>query len=474
MSFSLIRLTLVVSLLALSHGATFTGWAEDEINGDDQQGELFQDLFKSVIQNPEESNSDKDEDDCSYDGKDDLWLRWPPKAKLIHEWMTVEYKLGCPGVEEILVDYGEYVPHANWISGIDVYKDEVYITAPRVKNARGIPSGLNRVVKKDGKSLLEPYPNLSWHRLGRCSALQMPMSIEIDPNSGYMYVIDAGRVGITSSTPGNYCPAKIMILNLNDNGRLVRSHDLPDSVVSRTSNFLNDIVLDYVTPDGPEVRYAYMTDTGDASLVVFDFQRNSSWIFKDKSMQTDENSVMTINGVNYTLNFPINGIAMSPNFDYVYYSVIGSKKLFQIPTSVLRNKDADFGTHVRDLGEKAGSSDGMIAGKKNIYYGALERNAVYEWQRSRDIESQKVSEGQVNVTHERKLDSDHVTMQWPDSFTLDVKGYLWFTSERAQLFLNNKMDFSGSQGANFRIFRIYVDDVSYLTKPKNVKQWWDW
>ena len=41
----------------------------------------------------------------------------------------------------------------------------------------------------------------------------------------------------------------------------------PD-VVGRDSNFLNDIVLDYV--DGT-VRYAYITDVGGVQIVVFDF-----------------------------------------------------------------------------------------------------------------------------------------------------------------------------------------------------------
>ena len=41
----------------------------------------------------------------------------------------------------------------------------------------------------------------------------------------------------------------------------------PD-VVGRGSNFLNDIVLDYVNG---AVRYAYVTDVGGVQIVVFDF-----------------------------------------------------------------------------------------------------------------------------------------------------------------------------------------------------------
>lgn len=85
----------------------------------------------------------------------------------------------------------------------------------------------------------------------------------LSTRTGYLYVIDVGRVGIWSPTepPENLCPAKIVVFDTRNNGRVVRSHDFPDSVASRTKNFLNDIVLDYVDPENPtEVKYAYISD----------------------------------------------------------------------------------------------------------------------------------------------------------------------------------------------------------------------
>lgn len=62
--------------------------------------------------------------------------------------------------------------------------------------------------------------------------------------------------------PSNLCPAKIVVLDTRNGGSIVRSHEFPDSVVSGTRNFLNDIVLDYVDPDHVTgVRYAYISDT---------------------------------------------------------------------------------------------------------------------------------------------------------------------------------------------------------------------
>ncbi|XP_005104578.1 major royal jelly protein 1 [Aplysia californica] len=475
MAGSLLRIALFACVMSCCHGSVADRWkayAESGV-GQNRSRILFWDWYNELIDRIL-GNGDNSALFGTGDGIGALLNSTdPPIAELMYEWTTLKYDFP-KGVEEIFLEYGEFIPNTNWIAGVQVYKDEVYVTAPRVKYVKGTPSGLNKVVVKDGQALLQPFPDLSFQKLGRCSALQLPTSKAIDPNTGYMYIIDTGRAGVISASPGNFCPAKIVVLDLNDNGRVVRSHDFPDSVVSNTSNFLNDIVLDYVTPDGSEVRYAYISDTGDANLVVFDFQTNTSWAFKDTTMTPAPNGILTINDVNYTMDFPINGIGMSPNFDYVYYCVIGNNNLYQIPTSVLRNKTADFKEYVRNVGDKGGSSDAIVVGKKNLYFGVMQENAVSEWQRSKDIKSQNVSEGEVNMATIQELTSNDVTMQWPDGFTLDDKGYLWFTTERLQLYLNDKMDFSGGQGSNFRVFRMFVGDVSYLTKPTSGKKsWWE-
>ena len=50
-----------------------------------------------------------------------------------------------------------------------------------------------------------------------CNAIQFSQSMEIDPNTGYMWVIDTGRRETLTPTPVNACPAKILILDLQNN-----------------------------------------------------------------------------------------------------------------------------------------------------------------------------------------------------------------------------------------------------------------
>lgn len=87
---------------------------------------------------------------------------------------------------------------------------------------------------------------------------------------------------------------------------------------------------------------------------------------------------LTIHGHQYTFSLGIDGIALSPTFNYVYYSAVGSKKLWQIPTWVLRDRHADFSGNVRLVGNKKSNADGLMFGHRGLYYGALQLDAVYK------------------------------------------------------------------------------------------------
>ena len=96
----------------------------------------------------------------------------------------------------------------------------------------------------------------------------------------------------------------------------VHSYTFPDKVANYTSCFLNDIVLQYVNG---QVKFAYITDSRDAKLYVYDYDQNTSYFFKDSSMQPAQPG-----GV------PIDGIAMSAQFDSLYYCPIDGLEVFQV------------------------------------------------------------------------------------------------------------------------------------------------
>ncbi|KAH9499662.1 hypothetical protein Btru_074369 [Bulinus truncatus] len=376
----------------------------------------------------------------------------------VHDWVSLEYLWPCDWVEQYYRSKGWFDPNVNILSGIDVYNDDVYVTVHRL--SAGVPSGLNKVVRKNGKSLLSPYPDLLANEIGNCSCLQYPISVAIDPNTGYMYVIDVGRIGLGSADNG--CPAKLVVIDINLNGALVRSHDFPESVVPEKTNFLNDIVLDYLTKEGSQVRYAYITETSHQKIVVFDFQSNTSWAFHHDSMSTDEDRVITVNGIDYPVDIAVDGIAIDPNFLHVYYCAVGSRQLYRIPTPLLRDPNGNFSAHVRLVGRKISNSDGIVFGKNSLYYGALSLNAVYRWDVQTDLRSSNINN--LNLVTETRVAQDDVRGRWVESLKLDTNGYLWFTTSRIHEFLAGTQDTSGRNGANFRINRVYVGENTYLWK----------
>ena len=125
---------------------------------------------------------------------------------------------------------------------------------------------------------------------------------------------------------------------------------------------------------------------------------------------------MEIGGEMYEFNFPVNGIALSPDKTQLHYSAIGRSliipcsfksvllfhifdvtflnicfqfffdlagyDLYQLPTEIAQQPDVvNISSFVRRVGDKISQGDGMVMGVNNLYYGALagvfDSSAVY-------------------------------------------------------------------------------------------------
>ena len=102
----------------------------------------------------------------------------------------------------------------------------------------------------------------------------------------------------------------------------VHSYTFPDDVANHSSCFLDDVVLDYVNGD---VQFAYITDTLEGKLYVYDYRRDTSYVFQDPSMMAEKEG-----------GFPIDGIAMSAQFDFVYFCPLDGLGLFQVGYTVTK------------------------------------------------------------------------------------------------------------------------------------------
>lgn len=391
------------------------------------------------------------------------------KEEAVYTWNVIEYEWPSVEAREQAISDGNYEPKNSAINGIKVYKDKVYVTTPRLKT--GVPSTLNVIVENQNPDLtsvdyvLRPFPSWDMQTLGDCRALQLVQSMEIDVNTGYMWIVDTGFVpkefGV-EVRPFDHCASKMVIYDL-DNDREISRYDFPRDVVGPGLYYLNDIVLGY---ENEAARYAFMSETLGYKLVVYDLAENRSYSYSHPSMDAVKEYINITIGNNTVKGIitGINGIAMSPDFKYIYYSAMAGVGLHQVETSVVTSANGEnekFDDSVRTLGEKVNPGDGMAyGGRHNLYYSALGSFAVYRWDVKEDVKG-GVDFKHVQLHSQSELVS-HSQMDWVDTLALDDNGYLWFTTSRLhRLFSSDGID---HQEPNFFVWRVFVDDYSYMNK----------
>jgi sugar lactone lactonase YvrE len=115
------------------------------------------------------------------------------------------------------------------------------------------------------------------------------------------------------------------------------------------------------------------------------------------------------------------GIALSPDREWLYYHALTGRTLYRVPTAALRDEALpaeDLEGKVEKVAE-TGPVDGMIFGADGwLYISAIEENAV----KRVDTHTGRVE----MVVQDPRI-------QWPDSFALDDKGRIWFTTSRIHL-----------------------------------------
>jgi sugar lactone lactonase YvrE len=115
------------------------------------------------------------------------------------------------------------------------------------------------------------------------------------------------------------------------------------------------------------------------------------------------------------ISFGVDGIALSPDTNTLYYSVIGGRFLYSIPTALLRSNTTSPGeltAAIQNLGEK-GISDGLDTDSNGIVYaGNIEQSGVSMYN---------------PVTGKTILFVRDKRINWVDTFSLGTDGYLYFT-----------------------------------------------
>ncbi|EFN84825.1 protein yellow [Harpegnathos saltator] len=370
--------------------------------------------------------------------------------QVIFEWKQIDVQWPSEEERQLAITNGKYIAENNFLTTVKFWKDKMYLTMPRWKDGVPVTLGVTSATPVNGTTapILEAFPSWAMQTLGDCSAFQLVHSIEIDPK-GRMWVLDTGRP--TTTREFKACPARLVILDLEDSGKILRIYEFPDHVARRSTTYLNDIVLDH--EDGG---MAYITDNSnnDPGIIVYSLKNNTSWKVRHDSMKAKSEAVsFMVAKTHVILPVHVDGIALSPasSMDrHVYYSPLSSFHLYSIPVSALKNNATNIDHYVKELGRKNSQTDGMVMSAKSVlYFGLLADDAISMWDMKN---SSSFTIGQ------RVMSRDHLLTQWPDSFAFDEDGNLWCVVNMLQNFLSNHIKLDTP---NYRLIRTRVGVKNY-------------
>lgn len=333
---------------------------------------------------------------------------------------------------ETVADFGKHQPIGLGVSP----ENRIFVTFP--KNSDNYDYGLAEIIKRERR----PYPNAEWNRWDSLEAQNRFINVQalfIDQNNA-LWVLDPASPAGQKAIPEGI---KLVKINLKTNQveTVYRFTDLP-----RERTALNDVQVD------SRQQVAYLSDPGRAAIVVLDLKTGNSRtvLENDKSTKADPNFVLTIEGkdVRDSQGNPfrsnVNGIALTHDFQYLYFRPITQTKLYRVETKYLTNANlsaTELSAHVEVMGE-TGVSHGMIADKAgNVYLTDSPDKSIRYFTPGGQLKTL--------VQDDRLL--------WPDSFGIGTDGYLYVTAAQIQ---RTKRYNDGADKVDypFRLYRVKLPD----------------
>ncbi|KZT53115.1 MRJP-domain-containing protein [Calocera cornea HHB12733] len=292
-------------------------------------------------------------------------------------------------------------------------------------------------------------------------------SVVVDPKDR-LWMLDTGRPQVGSIQPyASGAGQKLVGVDLTTNTTF-KVITFPPTV-AYPDTLLNDVRFDLrpnLTASGEGI--AYITDSSDEGrngIIIVDLGTGESWrhLDRDASVMGDPSWVGVYDGVPFTpiraMDSPISpgayyrfttgadGIALSADGEYLYYTPLSSRRLYRVPTALLRvppgalNPSAAFDAiaGVEFLGQHGSHADGLeTSSDGTIWVTAPEQDAIFSFNPTTKILSPFVRDPRI---------------QWCDTVSIGEDGYMYFTSNQftRQPQLNNGTDYRIKPFAVFRV-----------------------
>lgn len=379
-----------------------------------------------------------------------------PRLEVVAEWNRLSYDLGDAVAEKEYEDKQVYRKVLMQGAKVDSHGN-IYVSTARWGGPE-IPATLSRLVQKDGKWKLQPFPSKAMNDVANPKGLKAVLGFEIDRND-VMWILDQGHVAGKPSNPGD---EKLVGWDLKT-GKEVARYEFSDADTDKKCSFLNDVAVDN------DAGVVYISDSGifceplKGGILVYDIKSNKAKrVLSAPQWVNNEAYTFKIHGRDVLkpkdgrpngMKTGADGIALSGDKKTLYWTNLTGNRLLSLPTDLIRNfsaTESQISTAVKVETVLPSNTDGMTSDRdNNLYMTALTQNGIMR----RDART-----GQVSAF----VSSDEIS--WPDTLAWGPDGDLYLVSNHLHLWVDGDMDFDQPRVPNFRIYRVKVGAKPYTAK----------
>jgi sugar lactone lactonase YvrE len=252
-----------------------------------------------------------------------------------------------------------------------------------------------------------PYPNNKWNYWSTGSSaidhFVCVQSVYID-DENFLWILDTGSPQLQGI--------------ITDGAKLVKVDISINSVIEvfnlgydESDIYLNDVRINAAED------YAYITDSGEGSLIIIDLRSGTKRRILDSDESTKaEDITLSIEGIQYSHAVHADGLALDLQKEYLYYKALSSRDLYRIPTQWLSIRDTTLNESVYsskvEYVARTGASDAIEFGPDGyLYLTSIEMNGIQRYLPDGDLEV---------VIQDAEI-------KWPDSFSITSDGTIYFT-----------------------------------------------
>ncbi|MCQ2816527.1 MAG: major royal jelly family protein [archaeon] len=349
-------------------------------------------------------------------------------------------------------------------AGIKLYGNKTFISFPRWKE--NVPATIGLLTEYDNESVFTPWPNLEENKIGDPNKLQSVLGFEIYNDT--IFILDQGKVNGSAAIENSIKVSKYNITT----GELLHIYRFDETIANLTNSFLNDIVI------SPHINKAFISDSGiglddnypmNPGIIVLDLNYNETnndtitnasafrMLLDEYTLMPDDTFWLRVDGHNVNVKSPmrtgVDGIALSCDFKYLYYTPLSSRVIYGIHVG---NLDKDKNNYEINKGYKGFASDGLAySTSNNLYFTDIENGAIHKV----SVENAKSVNGISFLDSTSALVNGSNTTMWPDTIAINEE-YLYFVSNQLNYFNSEEIDFDNPKfgDSNFRIYRIKIQN----------------